>query len=50
MNSPIVKYVQSKQIKIETETSQIVNIDGETKGNTSIEIIMHQQKLKVICD
>lgn len=50
MNSPILKYVQSNQIEIETETPQLVNIDGEMKGNTSLQIIMHHQKLKVICD
>ena len=50
MSSPILKYVQAKHIAIETETPQIVNIDGEMKGNTSLQIIMHHQKLKVICD
>jgi diacylglycerol kinase family enzyme len=50
MNSPILKYVQSNQIEIETETPQLVNIDGEMKGNTSLQIIMHHQKLKVISD
>lgn len=49
MNSPILKYVQSKHIKIETDTPQLVNIDGEMKGNTSLQIIMHHKKLRVIC-
>ena len=34
---------------IETQYPEIVNIDGEIKGNTSLEIIVHKQKLKVIC-
>jgi diacylglycerol kinase family enzyme len=34
---------------IETQCPEIVNIDGEIKGNTSLEIIVHKQKLKVIC-
>jgi diacylglycerol kinase family enzyme len=50
MSSPILKYVQAKHIAIETETPHLVNIDGEMKGNTSLEIMMHQQKLKLICD
>ncbi|MFZ4798018.1 MAG: diacylglycerol/lipid kinase family protein [Bacteroidia bacterium] len=50
MNSPLLKYVQTNHIKIETETPQTVNIDGEIKGNTSLEIIMHHQKLRVICE
>lgn len=50
MSSKLLKYVHTNHIKIETETPQKVNIDGEIKGNTSLEIIMHQQKLKVICE
>lgn len=50
MSSPILKYVQAKHIAIETETPHLVNIDGEMKGNTSLQIMMHQQKLKVICE
>jgi diacylglycerol kinase family enzyme len=45
------KLIGSKpnHIKIETQYPEIVNIDGEIKGNTSLEIIVHKQKLKVIC-
>jgi len=44
-----LRYVQTNHIKIETQYPEIVNIDGEIKGNTSLEIILHKQKLKVIC-
>ncbi len=50
LSSSILKYIQTKHIKIETETPQLVNIDGEMKGKTSLEIIMHHQKLSVISD
>jgi len=49
LNSPYLRYVQTNRIKIETQYPEIVNIDGEIKGNTSLEIIVHKQKLKVIC-
>ena len=49
LNSPYLRYVQTNHIKIETQYPEIVNIDGEIKGNTSLEIIVHKQKLKVIC-
>lgn len=50
MSSKLLKYVQTNHIKIETENPEIVNIDGEIKGNTSIEIVMHNQKLRIICE
>jgi len=34
---------------IETQYPEIVNIESEIKGNTSLEIIVHKQILKVIC-
>jgi len=49
LNSPYLRYVQTNQIKIETQYPEIVNIDCEIKGNASLEIIVHKQKLKVIC-
>jgi diacylglycerol kinase family enzyme len=49
LNSPYLIYVQTNHIKIETQYPELVNIDGEIKGNTSLEIIVHKQKLKVIC-
>ena len=48
MDSPLLQYVQTSHLKIETEKSEIVNIDGEIKGNTSLEILMHPRKLKII--
>jgi YegS/Rv2252/BmrU family lipid kinase len=48
MDSPLLQYVQTSHLKIETETPEIVNIDGEIKGNTSLEILMHPKKLKII--
>jgi diacylglycerol kinase family enzyme len=48
MNSPLLQYVQTKHLKIETEKPETVNIDGEIKGNTSLEILMHPRKLKII--
>ncbi|MCF8429035.1 MAG: diacylglycerol kinase family lipid kinase [Bacteroidia bacterium] len=49
LNSSLVKLVQTNHIKIETKTPKIINIDGEIKGNTSLEIIMYYQKINVIC-
>ncbi len=48
MDSPLLQYVQTSHLKIETEKPEIVNIDGEIKGNTSLEILMHPRKLKII--
>jgi len=48
--SPLVKLVQTNHIKIETDSPQLLNIDGEVKGNTSLEILMFHEVLKVICD
>jgi len=48
MDSPLLQYVQTSHLKIETEIPEIVNIDGEIKGNTSLEILMHPKKLKII--
>lgn len=48
MNSPLLKYVQTDYIKIETEHCETVNIDGEIKGNTSLEILMHSKKIRII--
>ena len=50
VNSPLVKLVQTNHIKIETDSPQLLNIDGEVKGNTSLEILMFHEVLKVICD
>ncbi len=47
MNSPLLKYVQTDYIKIETEHRETVNIDGEIKGNTSLEILMHSKKIRI---
>ncbi|NDC30757.1 MAG: YegS/Rv2252/BmrU family lipid kinase [Bacteroidetes bacterium] len=48
MDSHLLQYVQTSHLKIETEIPEIVNIDGEIKGNTSLEILMHPKKLKII--
>ena len=48
MDSPLLQYIQTSHLKIETEKPEIVNIDGEIKGNTSLEILMHPRKLKII--
>lgn len=48
LSSPILKYVQTNRIIIETKHSNLVNIDGEIKGSTPMEIIMHQKLLKII--
>jgi YegS/Rv2252/BmrU family lipid kinase len=48
IDSPLLQYVQTSHLKIETEKPEIVNIDGEIKGNTSLEILMHPRKLKII--
>jgi diacylglycerol kinase family enzyme len=48
LNSPYLRYVQTNYIKIETQKPERVNIDGEMKGNTTLEIIVHKHKLKVI--
>lgn len=48
LDSPLLQYVQTDYIKIETERPEMVNIDGEIKGNTSLEILMHPRKLKII--
>jgi diacylglycerol kinase (ATP) len=50
LKSTSIKLVQTNHIKIETETPQLLNIDGEVIGNTSFEIIMFHQKLNVICE
>lgn len=50
IKSPLIKLVQSNHIKVETDTPQIVNIDGEIIGNTPVEIIMFHQILKVVCE
>ena len=47
LNSPYLRYVQTNYIKIETQKPERINIDGEMKGNTSLEIIVHKHKLKV---
>lgn len=49
LNSPYLRYVHTNYIKIETQKPERLNIDGEMKGITSIEIIVHKHKLKVIC-
>ena len=48
MDSSLLQYVQTSHLKIETEKPEIVNIDGEIKGNTSLEILIHPRKLKII--
>ncbi len=48
MDSPLLQYIQTSHLEIETEKPEIVNIDGEIKGNTSLEILMHPRKLKII--
>ncbi len=48
LEAPILKYIQTNYIKIETQHAGLVNIDGEIKGNTPMEIIIHKQKLKIL--
>jgi diacylglycerol kinase family enzyme len=50
IRSRLIKLIQTNHLKIETQTPQILNLDGEVIGNTSLEIIMYHQKLKVICE
>lgn len=48
LESPILKYIQTNYIKIETQQAGLVNIDGEIKGNTPLEMTIHKQKLKIL--
>jgi diacylglycerol kinase family enzyme len=48
MDSPLLQYAQTNHLIIETYKPEIVNIDGEIKGNTSNEILMYPRKLKII--
>ena len=50
IRSRLIKVIQTNHLKIETQTPQILNLDGEVIGNTPLEIIMYHQKLKVICE
>jgi diacylglycerol kinase family enzyme len=48
IHSPILQYIQTDYFKVETEQNYLLNIDGEVKGNTPFEVIVHKQKLKVL--
>ena len=48
IHSPILQYIQTDYFKVETAQNYLLNIDGEVKGNTPFEVIVHKQKLKVL--
>ena len=48
IKSKYVKYMQIKNIKINPHKNEHLNIDGEVKGNTPIEINILNKKIKIL--
>lgn len=47
IHSPLLRYIQTKQLSFETGTSQQMNIDGEVKGAAPFEVRVIQDALTI---